>query len=65
MRIASGFMILLFVCGIRTILASIASLNAGSLAFHHKHGFVEVGRFHDVCIKRGTAFDAVRMQKTL
>ena len=51
--------------GIRTILASIASLNATSLAFHHKHGFVEVGRFRDVCIKRGTPFDAVWMQKTL
>jgi len=51
--------------GIRTILASIASLNRGSLAFHLKHGFVEVGRFRDVCIKRGTPFDAVWMQKTL
>lgn len=51
--------------GIRTILASIASLNTGSLAFHRKHGFVEVGRFHEVCVKRGTAFDTVWMQKTL
>lgn len=52
-------------CGIRTILASIASLNEGSLAFHRKHGFVEVGRFRDVCVKRGVCFDAVWMQKTL
>jgi phosphinothricin acetyltransferase len=51
--------------GIRTILASIASLNAASLVFHRKHGFVEVGRFSNVCIKRGTPFDAVWMQKTL
>lgn len=51
--------------GIRTILASIASLNEGSLAFHRRHGFVEVGRFRNVCIKRGTPFDAVWMQKTL
>ena len=51
--------------GIRTILAAIASLNAGSLAFHLKHGFAEVGRFRDVCIKRGTPFDAVWMQKML
>ncbi|NLH40579.1 MAG: N-acetyltransferase [Planctomycetes bacterium] len=51
--------------GIRTILAAIASLNSGSLAFHSKHGFVEVGRFRNVCIKRGTPFDAVWMQKTL
>ena len=51
--------------GIRTILASIASLNAASLSFHRTHGFVEVGRFRNICIKRGTPFDAVWMQKTL
>ncbi|MGE5295918.1 MAG: N-acetyltransferase family protein [Solirubrobacterales bacterium] len=51
--------------GIRTILASIASLNEGSLAFHRKHGFVEVGCFRNICIKRGTFFDVVWMQKTL
>lgn len=51
--------------GIRTILAAISSLNETSLAFHRKHGFVEVGRFRDVCIKRGTPFDVVWMQKTL
>ena len=50
---------------IRTILASISSLNEGSLAFHRKHGFLEVGRFRQVCIKRGTAFDVVWMQKML
>jgi phosphinothricin acetyltransferase len=51
--------------GIRTILASISSLNEMSLSFHRKHGFVEVGRFRDVCIKRGMPFDAVWMQKIL
>jgi len=51
--------------GIRTILAAISSLNETSLAFHRKHGFVEVGRFRDVCIKHGTPFDVVWMQKTL
>lgn len=51
--------------GIRTILAAISSLNETSLAFHRKHDFVEVGRFRDVCIKRGTPFDVVWMQKTL
>jgi len=51
--------------GIRTILAAISSLNETSLAFHRKHDFVEVGRFRGVCIKRGTPFDVVWMQKTL
>jgi len=51
--------------GIKTILASIASLNEMSLAFHRKHGFAEVGRFRNVVIKRGTPFDTVWMQKDL
>jgi len=51
--------------GIRTILAGISSLNEGSLAFHRKHGFVEAGRFRQVCIKKGTPFDVVWMQKML
>ena len=51
--------------GIRTILASIASLNEMSLAFHRKHGFEEVGRFRNVVIKRGTPFDTIWMQKDL
>ncbi len=51
--------------GIRTILAGISSLNEGSLAFHRKHGFVEAGRFRQVCTKRGTTFDVIWMQKML
>jgi len=51
--------------GIRTILASIASLNEMSLAFHRKHDFTEVGRFRNVVIKRDNPFDAVWMQKDL
>jgi L-amino acid N-acyltransferase YncA len=51
--------------GIRTILAGISSLNEGSLAFHRKHGFLEVGRFRQVAIKRGTLFDVIWMQKLL
>jgi len=51
--------------GVRTILAPISSLNEGSLAFHAKHGFVEAGRFRDACIKNGTSFDVVWMQKML
>jgi len=51
--------------GIRTILAGIASLNEASLAFHRQHGFVEAGRFRQVCRKNGTLFDVVWMQKML
>jgi phosphinothricin acetyltransferase len=51
--------------GIHTILAGVSSLNEGSLAFHRKHGFVEAGRFREVCIKKGTAFDVIWMQKML
>jgi len=51
--------------GISTILAPISSLNDNSIAFHRKHGFEEVGRFRGVCIKNGTPFDVVWMQKTL
>jgi len=51
--------------GIRIFLAAISALNEGSLAFHRKHGFVEVGRLREICIKRGTPFDVVWMQKML
>ncbi len=51
--------------GIRTILAGISSLNEGSLAFHRKHGFVEAGRFRQVCLKKRTLFDVIWMQKML
>lgn len=51
--------------GIRTILAGISSLNEASVAFHRKHGFLEAGRFRQVCRKRGTLFDVVWMQKML
>ena len=34
--------------GISSILASISSLNEGSVRFHKKHGFVECGRFRQV-----------------
>ena len=51
--------------GLRTLLAAISSLNDASLAFHGKHGFVQVGRLRQVCIKKGTAFDVIWMQKML
>ena len=49
--------------GITTILASISSLNEGSIRFHERHGFSECGRFEKVGIKKGVVFDTVWMQK--
>lgn len=51
--------------GITTILASISSLNEGSIRFHARHGFSECGRFEKVGIKNGVVFDTVWMQKFL
>ncbi len=51
--------------GIRTILASISSLNEGSIRFHAQHGFAECGRFMGVGVKKGVTFDTVWMQKDL
>lgn len=51
--------------GITNILASISSLNPGSIRFHEKNGFVECGRFKKVGRKNGQEFDAVWMQQRL
>ncbi len=51
--------------GIDNILACISSLNERSIDFHHKHGFVECGRFRRVGAKCGRDFDMVWMQKLL
>jgi len=51
--------------GIRIILASISSLNEGSIAFHARHGFSECGRFRGIGRKLGRHFDMVWMQKDL
>jgi L-amino acid N-acyltransferase YncA len=51
--------------GITTILASISSLNEGSIRFHARHGFAECGRFFQVGIKKGVVFDTVWMQKII
>lgn len=51
--------------GITTILASISSLNPGSVSFHLKNGFVECGRFRNVGMKMGREFDIVWMQKSI
>jgi phosphinothricin acetyltransferase len=51
--------------GITNILASISSLNPGSIRFHLKNGFEECGRFMKVGMKNGYVFDIVWMQKRL
>ncbi|NTU68634.1 MAG: N-acetyltransferase [Chlorobiaceae bacterium] len=51
--------------GLRTIVATICSLNEGSLRFHDSQGFVESGRLHQVGVRRGVAFDVVFFQKKL
>ena len=51
--------------GIATILASISSMNEGSINFHTKNGFVECGRFQKICKKKGCSFDIVWMQLIL
>jgi len=51
--------------GITTLLASISSLNEGSIRFHACQGFTECGRFARVGRKKGVVFDTVWMQKFL
>jgi L-amino acid N-acyltransferase YncA len=48
-----------------SILASVSSLNEGSLKFHVKNGFTECGRFRDVGRKKGRAFEVVYFQRKL
>lgn len=51
--------------GITSILASISSLNDGSINFHLKNGFSEYGRFRGVGQKKGKTFDVVYFQRIL
>lgn len=51
--------------GLHCILASISSLNEGSIRFHLQNGFSECGRFREVGNKHGRSFDIVWMQKLL
>jgi phosphinothricin acetyltransferase len=50
---------------IGVILASISSLNEGSISFHQRHGFKECGRFRNVGRKFDKDFDLVWMQLDL
>ena len=47
------------------LLASVSSLNEGSIRFHRRHEFTECGRFRNVGSKRGVFFDTVWMQKEI
>ncbi len=51
--------------GLTSILASISSLNEGSIRFHLNNGFSECGRLKSVGLKNGTVFDVVYHQKML
>jgi phosphinothricin acetyltransferase len=51
--------------GVSSILASISSLNEGSINFHRKNGFVECGRFKKIGKKKEQFFDVVWMQRML
>jgi L-amino acid N-acyltransferase YncA len=51
--------------GVRNILASISSLNPGSVNFHLKNGFAECGCFKNAGKKNGLLFDIVWMQKAI
>jgi len=51
--------------GLKSILASVSSLNEASMKFHLRHGFVECGRFRNIGRKQGQSFDVVYYQKML
>ncbi|MCF7919516.1 MAG: GNAT family N-acetyltransferase [Candidatus Cloacimonetes bacterium] len=51
--------------GITSIIASVSSLNEGSIAFHKKHGFEERGRLLRVLCKKDRIFDEVILQKQI
>lgn len=51
--------------GLSSILASISSLNEGSVRFHLMNGFHECGRFRDAGEKFGRKFDVVYCQRML
>jgi phosphinothricin acetyltransferase len=50
---------------LRTVLASVSSLNEASIRFHMKNGFTEAGRFRDAVQKKGRIFDVVYFQRMI
>jgi len=51
--------------GLKAIFASIVSLNAESLLFHQRNGFVQVGVLSEIGNKMGKAFDIIWMKKSM
>jgi len=51
--------------GIESIVATVSSLNEGSLRFHLARGFVEQGRLVGIGSRNGQRFDVVYLQKML
>ncbi|NTU52645.1 MAG: N-acetyltransferase [Chlorobiaceae bacterium] len=51
--------------GIDTIIATVSSLNEGSLEFHRSRGFIETGCLQGVGLRSGRRFDVVLLQKML
>ena len=49
--------------GVDNLLANVSSLNPGSLRFHQRHGFREVGCFERVGRKWGRDFDVIWLQR--
>ena len=52
-------------CGHHAIMAGVDSAQAGSLALHARHGFVEVGRLREVGFKFGRWLDMVYLERLL
>jgi L-amino acid N-acyltransferase YncA len=50
---------------IKTLLASISSLNEESINFHKKHDFYECGRLKGIGQKHGKTFDVIWMQRDI
>ena len=48
--------------GVHVLIAGIDSANEGSIRFHQRHGFTEVGRLPQVGIKHGRWLDLVFLQ---
>jgi L-amino acid N-acyltransferase len=51
--------------GYRSVLARITEVNEASLVLHERHGFVRVGREHQVALKLGIWLDVLTLQRVL
>jgi L-amino acid N-acyltransferase YncA len=51
--------------GLKSILATVSSLNEGSIRFHLRNGFAQCGHFKCVVRKKGRTFDVLYFQRVL